>query len=132
MCAGEKNRTPDYCLEGSRFTTKLHPRSERQKQPVQEVKNNWGLSQSSLGAQSPIIFNARFACICTQLFPANERLYRRYTRHTPHLRNLKSQHPIITEQYFNWQCKSPRLQGLLLVVGNSLYFHVTIITSVTL
>ncbi len=26
MCAGEKNRTPDYCLEGSRFTTKLHPR----------------------------------------------------------------------------------------------------------
>ena len=25
-CAGEKNRTPDYCLEGSRFTTKLHPR----------------------------------------------------------------------------------------------------------
>jgi len=28
-CAGERNRTPDYCLEGSRFTTKLHPRSER-------------------------------------------------------------------------------------------------------
>ncbi len=25
ICAGEKNRTPDYCLEGSRFTTKPHP-----------------------------------------------------------------------------------------------------------
>lgn len=25
MCAGERNRTPDYCLEGSRFTTKPHP-----------------------------------------------------------------------------------------------------------
>ncbi len=25
-CAGEKNRTPDRCLEGSCFTTKLHPR----------------------------------------------------------------------------------------------------------
>ncbi len=24
-CAGEKNRTPNYCLEGSRFTTKLRP-----------------------------------------------------------------------------------------------------------
>ncbi len=25
ICAGEKNRTPDYWLEASRFTTKLHP-----------------------------------------------------------------------------------------------------------
>ncbi len=28
-CAGEKNRTPDYCLEGSRFTTKLHPQARK-------------------------------------------------------------------------------------------------------
>ncbi len=29
FCAGEKNRTPDYCLEGSRFTTKLHPQLKK-------------------------------------------------------------------------------------------------------
>ena len=28
-CAGEKNRTPDHCLEGSCFTTKLHPRASK-------------------------------------------------------------------------------------------------------
>lgn len=27
-CAGERNRTPDLCLEGRCFTTKLHPRNE--------------------------------------------------------------------------------------------------------
>ena len=52
MCAGEKNRTPDYCLEGSRFTTKLHPRFEYTKRLVYVARECWGCHRMKRGARS--------------------------------------------------------------------------------
>ena len=44
--AGERNRTPDYCLEGSRFTTKLHPLFKQRRDNIFSSRKAGGVSQN--------------------------------------------------------------------------------------
>jgi hypothetical protein len=39
--AGEKNRTPDLCLEGRCFTTKLHPQVSMRSDSLREGREVW-------------------------------------------------------------------------------------------